>query len=164
MAASAPGTTPIVSALDRAIASAGGRTAEVPLIRLMTNDAQLVEMPTPADLPSAAWSQTRGETSEMLTPLALFLLMMLIACTLTLLICWAYDTVGAEIEARRPRPAVLELPVHPHKRRFSAVCAALTQPPGDRRRSVVSQRGAARSLGSKRKSGPLPEQRIIRLP
>jgi hypothetical protein len=100
----------------------------------------------------------------MLTPLAIFVLIMLVACTLSLLNCWADDTVGAEIEAATPRPAVLELPVHPHKRRFSAVCAALTHPPGERPRSVVSQCGAARSLGWKRKLRPLPKKRAIHLP
>jgi hypothetical protein len=34
----------------------------------------------------------------MLAPLAVFLVIMLITCTLTLLICWAHDTHGAEIE------------------------------------------------------------------
>jgi len=36
----------------------------------------------------------------MLAHLAVFLLIMLIACTLSLLICWAYDTDQSEIGAR----------------------------------------------------------------
>jgi len=50
----------------------------------------------------------------MLAPLAVFVEGMLIACTLTLLICWVYDNYGAEIEAGGSRSAVLELPVDLH--------------------------------------------------
>jgi hypothetical protein len=49
----------------------------------------------------------------MLAPLAVFLLIMLIACTLTLLICWVYDTVQPEIEARQSGSADLHSPVIP---------------------------------------------------
>jgi hypothetical protein len=41
----------------------------------------------------------------MLAPLGFYLLIMLIACKMILLICWAYDTARAEIEAGRSRPA-----------------------------------------------------------
>jgi hypothetical protein len=40
----------------------------------------------------------------MLVPLGFYLLIMLIACTMILLICWAYDTASAAIEAGRSRP------------------------------------------------------------
>ncbi len=88
----------------------------------------------------------------MLAHLAVFLLILLITCSVTLLICWAYDNDGSEIEAGPSRPAVLEFPVHRHKRRFPRVCATLTNPPGGRARSVVNQRWAAQSLSSKRNS------------
>ena len=52
----------------------------------------------------------------MLEPLGLFLTILLIACTVTLLICWVYDTHRAKVEAGRSRQAVLEFPVHHHKR------------------------------------------------
>ena len=68
----------------------------------------------------------------MLAHLAVFLLIMLITCTLTLLICWAYDNDGVEIDAGRARPAVLAFPDRSHKRRFPPVCATLTHPPGRR--------------------------------
>jgi hypothetical protein len=125
----------------------------------VTDNAQLIGMPTPAHRPPAARSETPGETSEMLAPLAVYLLILLIACTLSLLIFWAYDTDGTEIEAGRSRPAVLEFAVHPHKRRFAAVHAALTHPLGDRPRSVVDQRRAARSLCAKGKTRPLRKHR-----
>jgi hypothetical protein len=41
----------------------------------------------------------------MLAPLGFYLLMTLIECTMILLLCWAYDTARAEIEAGRSRPA-----------------------------------------------------------
>jgi hypothetical protein len=53
----------------------------------------------------------------MLVPLGLYLLIMLITCTMILLICWAYDTERAEIEAGRSDPADLEFPVRPNARR-----------------------------------------------
>ena len=63
-------------------------------------------------------SQTHVETLAMLAPLAIFLLIMLIACTLTLLICWGYDTHIAEIEASRSRPVVLKFPVYSRRMRL----------------------------------------------
>jgi hypothetical protein len=50
----------------------------------------------------------------MLAPLAVFVSVMLIACTLTLLCCWAYDATRAETEAEvtRSRTAVFTFPVH----------------------------------------------------
>jgi hypothetical protein len=86
----------------------------------------------------------------MLAHLAVFLLLMLIACTLSLLICWAYDTDEPEIGARQSGPADLEFSVQPHKRSFPAVRAALAQPLRERLRVVVDQRGAARARGLKR--------------
>ena len=129
----------------------------------MTDDIRQIESHPGASAIGRLESNSR-ETSEMLTPSAVFLFIMVVACTLTLLISWAYDTVGHQIEAEGSRPAVLEFPVQPHKRRFPAVHAALTHRPGDRLRSVDSQRGAARSLSSKRKARPLSKNRIIRLP
>jgi hypothetical protein len=41
----------------------------------------------------------------MLAPLGLYLVIMLITCTMSLLICWAYDNDSAEIRATRSRPA-----------------------------------------------------------
>jgi hypothetical protein len=41
----------------------------------------------------------------MLAPLGLYLLIVLFACAMGLLICWAYDTEWAEIGATRSRPA-----------------------------------------------------------
>jgi hypothetical protein len=43
----------------------------------------------------------------MLAPLGFSLLIMLIACTLVLLICWAYDSRKASLEAGRSRPTDL---------------------------------------------------------
>jgi hypothetical protein len=117
----------------------------------VTDDFRRIETLTSAHLASATLSQTRGETSEMLAHLAVFLLMMLIACTLALLICWAYDTNQLEIEARQSGPADLEFSVQPHKRSFPAVRAALAHLPGDRPRMVVVERRAVRSPGLKRK-------------
>jgi hypothetical protein len=53
----------------------------------------------------------------MLAPLAVFLLTMLIACTLALLICWACDAYTVEIDAPRSLPVVLEFPVDSRRRR-----------------------------------------------
>jgi hypothetical protein len=53
----------------------------------------------------------------MLAPLAFNLSIMLSVCTLLLLICWAYDTVGAQIETGWSRPAESEFLIHPHSRR-----------------------------------------------
>jgi hypothetical protein len=41
----------------------------------------------------------------MLAPLGFYLVIILIACTTILLLCWVYDTARAEVEARRSRPA-----------------------------------------------------------
>jgi hypothetical protein len=87
----------------------------------------------------------------MLAHLAVFLLIILIACTLALLICWAYDTNQLEIEARQSGLADLEFSVQPHKRSFPAVRAALAHLPGDRPTMVVVERRAVRSPGLKRK-------------
>jgi hypothetical protein len=96
----------------------------------------------------------------MLVHLAVFLGIMLIACALTLLICWAYDTDQLEIEARQSGPADLEFSVQPHKRSFPAVRAALAHLPGDRPGMVVDQRGTARSAGLKRKLRLLRKNRL----
>ena len=85
----------------------------------------------------------------MLVHLAVFLLIMLITCTLTLLICWAYDNDGVEIDAGRARPAVLAFPDRSHNRRFPPVGAPLTQPPFPRARLTIKHRGAALSLSPK---------------
>ena len=100
----------------------------------------------------------------MLAPLAVYLSIMLITCALALLICWAYDNDAAEIAAGSSRSAVLEFPVHPHKKRFPPFNATLAHPPGGRARSVVNQRGAAQSLSSKRNSRRLRIVGIIRSP
>jgi hypothetical protein len=55
--------------------------------------------------PPAAWKTTHEEAAEMLAPLGLYLVIMLFTCTLSLLICWAYDTDRAEIRSTRSRPA-----------------------------------------------------------
>jgi hypothetical protein len=130
----------------------------------VTNNVQWIEVSTRAHPGSAAPSTTRGETPAMLAPLAVFLLILLITCSLTLLIIWAYDKIGADIEAGPSCPAVLEIPVHPHGKRFAPVCATLNQSPGGRARSVVIQRAATQSLGSKRSSRRLRKIGIIRSP
>jgi hypothetical protein len=53
----------------------------------------------------------------MLAPLAVFMFTMLIACTLTLLICWGYDAHIAETEAPRSLPVVLKFPAYSRRRR-----------------------------------------------
>jgi hypothetical protein len=88
----------------------------------------------------------------MLAPLAVFLLILLITCTLALLICWAYDHDGAEIDAGPSRPAILEFPPRPHIKRLPQVYAMLTHSPGGRAKSVINLRGAAQSLSPKRNS------------
>ena len=130
----------------------------------MTDDIRQIEMPPGASAIGRLESNSR-ETSEMLAPLSVFLFIMVITCTLTLLICWAYDTVGHQIEAGGSRSAVLEFPVQLHKRRFpgSSCRARPTRRQTHRNRSNY-QRGAARSLSSKRKFRPLSKNRIIRLP
>ena len=54
----------------------------------------------------------------MLAPLGVYLLTMLIACTLALLICWAYDAYTAEIETPQAIPVVLRFPVYSRQRRL----------------------------------------------
>jgi hypothetical protein len=118
----------------------------------VTDDFRRIETLTSAHLPAATLSKIRGESSEMLAHLAVFLLIILIACTLALLICWAYDTNQLEIEARQSGLADLEFSVQPHKRSFPAVRAALAHLPGDRPRMVIDhQRRVVRSPGLKRK-------------
>ena len=85
----------------------------------------------------------------MLAPLAVFLAIMVITCTVILLICWVCDNDGTERETEPSRPAVLEVPVHPLKKRFPPVCATRSYRPEGRSRSVVIQRGTAQSLSSK---------------
>jgi hypothetical protein len=53
----------------------------------------------------------------MLAPLGFYLLMMLIACTTILVICWVDDTIRAETKAGRSRPANFGSPVHHHGRK-----------------------------------------------
>jgi len=53
----------------------------------------------------------------MLAPLGNYMFIMLMACTTILLICYAYDTYRAGIEAGRSLPVDLEFPVHPQPRR-----------------------------------------------
>jgi hypothetical protein len=101
-----------------------------------------------------------GGTSEMLAPLAVFFLIMLIACTLALLMYWAFDTDEAEIATGGFGLADPEIRVHSRKRRSPAVRAALAPPPGDRPTSVVRQHRGTRWLGSKRKHGPLRRSRM----
>jgi hypothetical protein len=48
----------------------------------------------------------------MLSPLAVSMAVMVITCSMSLLICWAYDIHRAEIEAGRSRPADLEFRIH----------------------------------------------------
>jgi hypothetical protein len=50
----------------------------------------------------------------MLAHLALYLTIMLSACTMILLMCWVYDTASAEIEAGRSRPADWEFHADRH--------------------------------------------------
>jgi PEP-CTERM motif len=87
----------------------------------------------------------------MLTPLAVYLLMLLIACTLSLLVCWAYDTDHAAIDAGRFGPVDSDIRVRPRKRRFPATRGHLAQPARYQLKSADDQLGAARSLGSRRK-------------
>jgi hypothetical protein len=49
----------------------------------------------------------------MLAPLGFFLLYMLIALSMVLLLCWAYDTDRAEVEAGRSRLADSEFGLDP---------------------------------------------------
>jgi hypothetical protein len=70
----------------------------------------------------------------MLAPMAVFLLVLLITCTIALLICWAYDNDGVENEAARPRPVVLKFPVHRHRNRLPRFGPTLPYPPGGRGR------------------------------
>jgi hypothetical protein len=52
----------------------------------------------------------------MLAPLGVYLLTMLIACTLALLICWACDAHTAEIDNLRSLPVVLKFTVYSRRR------------------------------------------------
>jgi hypothetical protein len=49
----------------------------------------------------------------MLAPLGFFLLYMVIVLSMVLLICWAYDTDRAGVEAGRTRPADSEFGLDP---------------------------------------------------
>jgi hypothetical protein len=69
----------------------------------------------------------------MLAPLGFYLLIVSVACTTILLICWAYDTDKAEIEPGLSHPADLEFPVHPHARRSHARFPAPRLPERGRR-------------------------------
>ena len=71
----------------------------------MRDNVRRTEMPTPGPSASAALSLTRRESSDMLAPLGFYLLALVIACTMFLLVCWAFDTAEAETETGRPRPA-----------------------------------------------------------
>ncbi len=88
----------------------------------------------------------------MLAPLAIFLATLLVTCTLVLVICWVFENDGVEGETGPSRPAVLEFPVHPLKKRFPPFCATLTYLPAGRARSVANRREDAQSLSSKRNS------------
>jgi hypothetical protein len=75
----------------------------------------------------------------MLAPLGYNLSIMVGVCTLLLLICWAYDTVGAQIEAGGSRPAESEFLVHPYPRRSRVRPPAPRLPKGWRSRSPRPQ-------------------------
>jgi hypothetical protein len=60
----------------------------------------------------------------MLAPLGLYLLAMLIMCAMVLLICWAYDSYRAEIEAGPSRRGDLKFPAQPHARKFNVAFPA----------------------------------------
>ena len=57
------------------------------------------------------------EVSEMLATLAIYLSILLILCTLSLVICWAYDNVGRPVKAEGSGMAESELAVPPRRRR-----------------------------------------------
>ncbi len=60
-------------------------------------------------------SNYRG-VPEMLAPLAVYLSIMLIICTLLLMVIWAHDTVGQRLEGRGAHPAEPAFPVHSRPR------------------------------------------------
>jgi hypothetical protein len=57
------------------------------------------------------------EVSEMLATLAINLSILLMLCTLSLVICWAYDFVGRPVEAEESGTAESEFAVAPRPRR-----------------------------------------------
>jgi hypothetical protein len=77
----------------------------------------------------------------MLTQLAVFLLMMLVACTLSLVICWVYDSNIAAFQSGELQPVVLGFPVPSHKRRFRAIAAARCHRPAARPRIARNEPG-----------------------
>jgi hypothetical protein len=70
----------------------------------------------------------------MLAHLAVNLAIMLTLCTLLLMICWAYDTLGHPVHDDGSDPAESELPVSPRPRRSHA------RPRGARRPEVWRSR------------------------
>jgi hypothetical protein len=87
----------------------------------------------------------------MLTPLGIFIVVTLIACTVALLIIGAWDAAKANSEAVTLPATIREFHVHPRARRLRAVGAALARPSEGRRRWIGHPRAALRSLGSKTK-------------
>jgi hypothetical protein len=73
----------------------------------------------PARPASVAWSATCVEVTEMLATLGFNLVFAVFVCSMILLICWAYDTAKAGVEARRSLAAGAKLAV-PHYVRPSA--------------------------------------------
>ena len=65
----------------------------------------------------------------MLAPLAFNLSIMLLLCTLLLLMCWAYDTLGHPVAAEGTRGAESAFPGHPRPRRCQVRPAAASLPP-----------------------------------
>jgi hypothetical protein len=88
----------------------------------------------------------------MLTSLAVFLLFMLSACTLTLLLCGAYDTYAAKREAGSRRLAGVESSALEHMCTHLGACAAVIQRPRARRMPAVNQRSVVHLIASQRKS------------
>jgi hypothetical protein len=92
----------------------------------------------------------------MLAPLGFFALIMLSTCTMILLICWAYDTDRAKIEAGRSQPADLEFAVHSHARRSHSRFPAPRLPERGRRLRPLRPRldsSNGRPTGQDRKLG-----------
>jgi hypothetical protein len=75
--------------------------------------------PPPGHPALAAEGTTRGEVTEMLATLGFNLVFAVFVCSMILLICWAYDTAKAGVEARRSLAAGAKLAV-PHYVRPSA--------------------------------------------
>jgi hypothetical protein len=91
----------------------------------------------------------------MLAPLAYYLLVMLIACTVALLVFWSYEPSGAASKPDGSRIAAWDSHFLA-PRRFASVRAALGHTHRQPLRSDADEREVGRYLRAKRKSRPAP--------